>query len=436
MPGSLGLQSEFYQSALAAVYHGDGLWGDATFDLYARTLPPGHGYLVAAGLDPVLSWLQSWTFSESDVAFLRESPYFARVDGSFFEHLRRLRFEGDVWAVPEGTVVFPGEPILRVTAPLIACTLIETHLIQVISASTRVATRAARMVDAAGDAHVVDFGSRRSPGPEAALMAARSAYIGGVSATTNALATARYGITPMGTVSDTFLAAYGDDRLAIDAYRLHFPDLSHLPLPEDDPVSGLARFLPFKDEIHTVRVDSDHLLDHSRRVRAWLDGHGMKHVRILGSAHLDELRIHALVHAGAPIQLYAVGRQLAAGADVDMRMAFRIAERMNGPTAVPVHHAGAAPYPGRKQIMRFPDGDQLCLESEVWAAERIGGVPLLQEVLRGGDRTDPAPELHDARKRRERQVAALPARVRHLFEPPPYPVTVSDGLAQIAASPR
>lgn len=436
MPGSLGLQAEFYQCALAAVYHGDGLWGDATFDLYARGLPPGWGYLVAAGLDPLQSWLQSWRFSDDDIAFLRDNPYFARVDPSFFEQLKRTTFEGDMWAVPEGTVVFPGEPILRITAPLIVCTLIETRAIQLISAATGVATRAARMVDAANGAHVVDFGSRRSPGPEAALMAARSAYVGGVSATTNALASARYGITPMGTLSDTFLAAYGDDRLAIDAYRLHFPDLCHLTLPDDDPIEGLRRYLPFRDEIHTVRVDTDHLLEQSRRVRQWLDANDMKHVRILGSAHLDELRIHALARAGAPIQLYAIGRALAAGADVDMRMAFRIAERSNGPTSVPVRHAGAAPYPGRKQIMRFDTGDQLCLEHEVWAAERIGGVPLLQHVLREGDRLTASPPLHDARQRRARQVSALPDRVRHLYEPEIWPVSISDGLAQLAIGGR
>lgn len=433
MPGSLGLQSEFYQAALAAVYQGDGLWGDATFDLYARTLPPGFGYLVNAGLDMLLTWLQSWHFSDEDVAWFRENPYFARVDPSFYEHLRRLRFEGDVWAMPEGTVVFPGEPIVRVTAPLIVCTLIETRMIQMISACTGVASRAARMVDAANGAHIVDFGSRRSPGPEAALMAARAGYIGGVAATTNTLAAARYGITPMGTLSDTFLAAYGDDRTAVEAYRLHFPDLCHLPLPEGEPIDALARYLPFKDEIHTLRIDSDNLLEQSRRVRAWLDRNGMSHVRILGSSHLDELRISALARAHAPIQLYAVGRQLAAGADTEMRMAFRIAEQAHGPTPRPVRHHGAAPHPGRKQVMRFPDGDQLCLEAEVWAAERMGGVPLLQEVLRGGDRLMPAPPLHEARKRREVQVHAMPARVRHFYEPVVWPVTVSDGLAQLGA---
>lgn len=425
------MQAEFYQCVLAAVYHGDGLWGEATFDVYARMTPPGWGYLVAAGLDIVLTHLQTLAFSDEDITWLKRSPYFSKVDPSFFEHLRRMRFEGDVWAVPEGTVLFPQEPMLRIRAPLIVGTLIETRVLQILNSCTGIATRAARMVEAAGGAPVVDFGSRRAPGPEAALLQARAAYIGGVSATTNALATARYGITPMGTLSQTFLAAYGDDRLAIEAYRMHFPDLCHLPLPEDDPVEGLRRYLPFKDEIHTIRVDDEDLLPKAQRVRAWLDAHDMQHVRILGSGHLDELRIRALVAAGAPIGVWAVGRALATGADQDMRMAFRIAERHTGTSGWPVTHPGGAPFPGCKQVVRFDTGDLVCLEHEAWAAEQAGGVPLLQPVLRGGDRTGPTPPLHDARARRAMQISALPDELRHLVAPGVWPVTVSDGIQNL-----
>lgn len=431
MPGSLGLQAEFYQCVLASVYHADGLWGDATFDLYARNLPTGWGYLVAAGLDLALTHLQTFRFSDEDIHFLEQNPYFAGVDASFFDLLREMRFEGDVYAVPEGTVVFPMEPILRIRAPLIVCTLIETRLIQILSASTGVATRAARLCEAAGGAAVVDFGARRAPGPEAALIHARAGYIGGVSATTNTLATARYDITPMGTLSHTFLAAYGDDRLAVDAYRLHFPDLGHFPAPDDHPTEGLEPYLAFKDQVRTIRIDHDDLLGRSRAVRAWLDAHGMQHVRVMGSGHLDELRIRNLVASGAPIQIYAVGRALSSGADQDLRMAFRIAERHTGPTAVPVTHRGGAAFPGAKQVVRFSHGDYLCLDLEAEAAIHAGGSPLLVPVLKEGDRLAAAPTLHEARQRRARQVGALPAEVRHPVEPRTWPMTVSDGILAV-----
>lgn len=416
---------------LAAVYHADGLWGDATFDLYARGLPDGHGYLVAAGLGTLLDHLDALAFTEEEVELLRQEPRFAKVAPSFFDALKRFRFRGDVWAVPEGTVVFPGEPIVRVTAPLLACTLLETRAIQLVSAATAIATRAARMVDVAKGHAVLDFGSRRCAGPEAALLAARAAYVGGVSATTNALAALHLGIPPMGTMADTFLAAYGDDRLAFEAFRLHFPGLSHLSLPDDDPVDGVKRFLPFKKEVQTVRIDHEDLDRVSRQVRAALDRNGMQHVRILGSGHLDEARIRKLVDGGAPIQLFAVGRALAAASDQGTRVAFRIAEMMRGTSATPVARAGSAPYPGRKQICRHADRDVLCLEHEAWGQERMGAVSLLRPVVREGMRLAADPPLAQVRQHRATQVAALPSSVRDIERPGAWPVSISDALANL-----
>jgi nicotinate phosphoribosyltransferase len=432
MPGHLALQAEFYQFVLAAVYHADGLWGDATFDLYARGLPEGHGYLVAAGLGPLLDHLEALAFAEEEVEALRRDPRFAKVSPSFFDALRRFRFRGEVWAVPEGTVVLPGEPILRITAPLSACTLLETRAIQILSASTAIASRAARMVDVAGGHGVLDFGSRRCAGPEAALFAARAAYIGGASATTNALASVHLGIPSMGTMADTFLAAYGDDRLAYDAFRLHFPQLCHLSLPDDDPVDGVRRFLPFAKEVQTVRIDHDDLDRMSRLVRAALDRNGMPHVRILGSGHLDEARIRKLVTDGAPIQLFAVGRALAAASDQGTRVAFRIASMQRGATDTPVTREGSAPYPGRKQICRFADHDLLCLEHEAWALEQMGAVSLLRPVMRDGQRLAPDPALAQVRQHRATQVQRLPASVRDIERPTTWPVRISEALAAMA----
>lgn len=425
---TFGTQAEYYQLVLAATYHADGLWSEATFDLYARDLPAKHGYYVAAGLGPLLEQLHQLSFSEDEVARLRADPVFARIEPSFFDALLRFRFEGEVWAVPEGTVMFPHEPMVRITAPLIHCTLIETRVIQILGSSSGIASRVARMVEAAEGRPVLDFGSRRAAGPEAALLASRAAVIGGVSATTNALAAARYGVTAMGTMADTFLAAYGDEKLALAAYRMHFPDLCHLNLPDDDPVGGLARYRPFASEVHTVRVDHPDLDRVSRQVRAALDTLGMKHTRILGSGHLDEHAIRALVRADAPIQLFAVGRALATIEDHSLRMAFRIAERLVGARPTPVRHAGGATWPGRKQVYRAADGDVIGLERERGPT----GTPLLQRVWADGKAVTPLPSPSESRAWRARLVAALPPGVRRLDNPDVWPVTLSDAVAALA----
>ncbi len=425
------MQAEFYQFVVAATYHADGLWGDATFDLYARGLPEDHGYLVAAGLDPLLEQLTALRFSDADIERLRADPHLGRASPAFFEMLRRFRFQGEVWAVPEGTPVFPGEPLLRVTAPIVACTLLETRAIQLVGTATACATRAARLVEAAGGRDVLDFGSRRCPGPEAALAVARAAYIGGVSATSNALASATLGLPAMGTMSDTFLAVYGDDRLAHEAFRANFPALCHFTLPDDAPVEGVRSLARLARSVHTVRIDHPDLAGVARAVRAELDRNGMRHVRILGSGHLDEHSVSRMVSDRAPVDLFAVGRALAAPGDAGIRLAFRIAERLTGPTPEPVVHPGAAGQPGRKQVLRQSDHDILCLEHERGLLAAGTAVELLRPVLQGGQRVAPQPTLAESRELRARAVSSLPASVRALRAPAAWPVRVSPGLAAL-----
>lgn len=429
---AFGALGEFYQLVLAAVYHSDGLWGEATFDLYARAMPGDWGFLVATGVQPLLDELEAMRFSEEDVRRLREEPAFAKVNPSFFDWLRRFSFEGTVLAVPEGTPVFPGEPILRISAPLAVCTLIETRVIQVMSQSTAVSTRAARMVEAAQGRTVFDFGSRRCAGPDAALLAARAAYIGGTAATTNAAAVLRLGIPPMGTMSDTFLAAYGDDRLAFDAFRLHFPGLGHISAPDHNPLEGVAHLSRMATDVLTLRIDHPDLARTARTIRTALDAKKMSHVRILGSGQLDEHRIAKLVAEDAPIALFAVGRHLGGLGDAGMRMAFRIAGRSTGPSVAPVTGAGASPYPGTKQVVRFADHDLICLETEAWPAAMAGGKTLLSPVFADGRRIGGVPSLAEQRSWRAQQVAALPEGVRKLDKPAAWAVRVSDGLSNLA----
>ena len=428
---SAGLVGEFYQLVLAATYHGDGLWGEATFDLYPRALPPGWGYLVSAGLEPALAMLEQFSFTAAEVAALAAMPAFARVPASFFDALGRLRFEGDVFAIPEGTPVFPNEPVMRITAPVWVATLLETRLLQIVGTSISVASRASRLVDAAAGRPVLEFGSRRSAGGESSTLASRAAWIGGVAATTNAYATMELGIPPFGTMSDTFLAAYGSDPLAYDAFRVHFPQLGHFALPDDDPLDGVRRFAPFRDKVVLVRIDHDDLGPISRTVRAALDEAGMKKTKILGSGQLDEAAIERLVRLGAPIDHFAVGRALAATVEPGIKMAFRIAEISRGTAPVPATRAGAARWPGRKQVIRLERHDFVCLESEAGAWSRTGW-PLLQPVLRRGARLASPELLTEARDRRSRMVGALPVGLRAPVATEHREVRISDKLAALA----
>lgn len=429
--GSDGLVGEFYQLVLAAAYHADGLWGRATFDVYARALPDDWGYLLAAGLEPAVHAVERLGFSAREVELVRAHPVFSRVSADFFEGLAELRFDGDLDAVPEGTPVAPGTPILRLTGSLIACTLLETKLLQVLGSSTAVATRASRLVTAGAGAPVYDFGSRRNSSGEGAVLAGRAAYVGGVAATTNSAASLLLGIPAFGTMSDTFLAAYGDDQLAYDAFQLHFPTLGHYALPDDDPVDGVARFGRGRDRVAIVRVDHHDLARTARTVREALDRNGMRSVRILGSGHLDEHRVARLVAGKVPVDCFAVGRALAAGGEPGMRLTFRIAEMQRGSALEPVTRPGSSQWPGRKQVVRLADHDVVCLDAEAALYARAG-TALLQPVLRGGHRVAPPEPLDVARARAAALVGALPEAARRLRGATPLPLRPSDALAALA----
>ncbi len=427
------LSGEFYQYVLAAVYHADGVWGEATFDLYARRLPAGWGYMVAAGLDPLLHALQHFKVGEEEAELLRKNPLFSHIKGSFFDHLKRLRFQGEVWAVPEGSIVFPGEPLLRITAPLTVCTLLETTVIQLISSASLVATRASRITEAAAGKPVIDFGSRRWPDPWAGTLAARAAYLGGMTATSNAYAAVQLGIPVMGSMPDTFLAAYGEDQLAVKAFLHHFPKLCHLTLPQDEVEESIRRFLPFRAQIQSVRVDHRDLAKGATEARTALDRVGLNDVKIMGSGDLEEVAIAKLVAAGVPIDWFAVGKALSEAQDRG-RMAFRIAEMARGPEPVPVTREGSAPYPGIKQIYRFADRDMLGLEEEAWELERRGGLPLLQPVMREGQRLGESVPLAESRAHRQRSLQLLPPEYRSLERPEPWRVGVTDRLAGLVGT--
>ena len=427
--------TELYQLVTAAVYHADGLWGEATFDLYLRELPAHVGYAICAGIDEAVSTVLEARIDDQTIDFLQGLPEFSRVSDIFFDSLRHMRFHGDIWAMPEGTPVFANEPILRITAPLVQCALVESALIQRISFGSSVATRAARLVQAAGGHEVLDFSARRWSCPESARAAARAAYIGGITNTSNVQAAGTHAIAPIGALSGTFLAVYRSERRALEAMRVHFPEGLQLAIGDEDPRQAVARYRDASEIPATLTLGEPRLEQRARLCRQALDANGMDKVRILASGGLDEQRIAQLMKAEVPIDKFAVGTALVSGIrELSARFVFRIAEMTRGVSMEPVVAPGAAVYPGRKQVIRYPHRDVVCLEHEASRLARVGGVALLHHVVDQGERVGAPAPLVVARGLRAAGVEFLPPSSRRLRDPKAFDVNISGGVEALLGS--
>lgn len=431
-PGCTGLVPEYFQLVQAAVYHADGMWGEATFDLYVKEAPLDHGFMVAAGIGPAIQAAMETTFSSDFVTWLRAQPHFARIGARFFDELADLHFEGDILAVPEGTVVFPGEPLLRLSAPLTQAGLFGAGLIQLVSQATGVATRAARLSLAAKGRPVLDFGSRRTTGPLSAWSAARAAWIGGVAGTTNAGAAASLGIPVVGVIGDTLGAAYDSDRAAWSAVLQHAPAALELNRPGTNAEQAAAALSGFGADLRTVRLDDPDLVSASQALRAALDAHGLERTRIMGSGGLDELVLEQALRAGAVLDEIGIGSGLMAGEQP--AVSYRMAELVRGVAPEPVLGAWASPWPGRKQIVRLPDHDVICEEREADIIAAGSGQLLLQPRVLAGEILGHDEPLVAMRARRAEQVDALPLATRRLMAPDPWPVLPSERLVKLRGS--
>lgn len=426
------LVTDLYELTMASAYLAAGLDHDATFELFVRRLPPERRFLVSAGLEEALAGLEELRFEASDIDYLRGLGLFPE---SFVEHLAELRFTGEVWAVPEGEIVFAGEPLLRVTAPLVEAQIVETFLLNRIASHTLVASKAARVALATGDRRFVDFSARRDHGTDAALTAARAAWICGAAGTSLVAAGKRWGIPLSGTMAHSFVMSFDDEADAFRTYARSFPGGVTLLIDTYDTIEGAHRAVEVAREladegiaIDGVRLDSGDLVELSCKVRAILDEAGLEDTRIIASGDLDEHRIAALVADGAAIDAFGVGTQLGTSADAPALSAvYKLVEDTAGPKMKLA--LGKVTLPGRKQVWRFDDRDVLALHDE----DVPGGRPLLRRVMAGGRRLGPPEPLADVRARCLAGLAALPPLLRSL-EPsadPLWPVDTSPGLGAL-----
>jgi nicotinate phosphoribosyltransferase len=434
LSGSAALLTDLYQLNMLAAYLDHGLTETAVFELFVRKLPARRGFLLAAGLEQALDYLEKLAFSPDDIARLRGAGTFPE---RLLECLAALRFTGDVDALPEGTVFFPDEPVLRVTAPLPQAQLVETRLINLVHFETVIASKAARQVLAAGGKPLVDFGLRRAHGAEAGMLAARAAYVAGFAGTATLAAALQYGIPVRGTMAHSFIQAHDDETLAFEHFAHSRPRDLVLLIDTYDTERAAARVVALAPllaaagiAIAGVRLDSGDLGEHARRVRRILDAGGLTRVQIVASGGLDEEELLALREA--PIDSFGVGTSLTTSSDApSLDCAYKLQEYAGRPRRK--RSEGKATWPGRKQVWRFRDGEDRFTRDLVGLdGEHHDGQALLRPAMRGGKRVAPPPSLTQIRAHAADQLARLPEPLRRL-RPFAYPVAIGAGLRSLAA---
>ncbi|MGE5646297.1 MAG: nicotinate phosphoribosyltransferase [Acidobacteriota bacterium] len=390
--GVVGLLTDLYELTMAAGYFTAGLADkSATFELSFRRLPEHRELVLAAGVAQAVEYMLDCRFTAEEVAYVRSLPQFARVPPDFFDQLAAFRFSGDVWAVPEGTPLFAGEPVLTVRGPLWQAQIFETYLLAMISFQTLIATKAARIVAAAGGRAVIEFGTRRAHSPEAGTLGGRAAYIGGCIGTSNTLTGFRYGIPVYGTAAHSWVLAFPDE-LAADRelQKLFGPSTIYL-IDTNDTIEGARKAASLGKPLWGVRLDSGDLAALSGEVRRILDDAGLREAKIIASGDLDEYKIRDLVAAGAPIDAFGVGTELATSADAPTIGAiYKLVEIDGRYTAK--FSTGKITLPGAKQIFRRQDRDLIALDTE-----RLEGEPLMRRVVDSGKLVAPLPDAHAAR---------------------------------------
>jgi nicotinate phosphoribosyltransferase len=435
-----GLLTDLYELAMAAAYVETGFEASATFELIVRSLPARRNFLIVAGLDQALDFLENLSFTGEEIEYLRGVPVFHHIDNRFFEYLAGFRFRGEVWAMPEGTAFFPGEPILRVTAPIGEAQIAETALLALINFQTMIASKAARVVTAAAGRRVVEFGSRRAHGIESGILAARASYLAGCNGTSNSYAGFRFGIPIFGTQAHSWIMAHEHEDEAFQKFVEVFHGETTLLVDTYDVRAAIERLIAIGCKPRGVRLDSGDLIADSIWARQKLDAAGWSDVGVFASGDLDEDRIASLLAAGAEIEAFGVGTSLSTSSDAPaLGVVYKLVEiERKAELRFPAKFSESKlTYPGRKQVLRSTDasgtlsGDLIALESEAVECAPAAR-PLLRPMMREGKRLAIVPRgkegLAEARERCARELRSLTPALLSLGPAEPYPVRYSAKL--------
>ena len=412
----LSLNTDLYELTMAAGYFAAGRTSNrATFELSFRRLPESRRYIVAAGLAQAVEYLQNLKFTAEEIAYLRGLPQFRQTPAAFFESLEELRFTGDVFGVPEGTPVFPNEPILIVRAPVIEAQLAETYLLAMIGFQSMIATKAARIVRASLGRAVVEFGTRRAHSPEAGVLAGRAAYVGGCVGTSNTETGFRYGVPVFGTSAHSWVMTFPHELEAFERLQQLLGERTVYLIDSYDTLEGARRAASLGKPLWGVRLDSGNLAALVPAVRQILDNAGLTDAKIMVTGDMNEHRIHELLAARIPIDMFGAGTDLAASADSPtLGVIYKMVE-IEDATGIryPVKLSQEKhTLPGAKQIFRFPDHDVIGRASECQAE----ATALVRPIMIRGQLVEPLPTVHQAREHAAESLAKLPAPCLALYE--------------------
>ena len=429
------LLTDLYELTMAAGYFEAGKADEwATFEYTVRRLPAQRNFLLAAGLPQVVDYLLNLSFTAEEIDYVRRLPQFRNASPAFFEYLRGFRFTGDVFAAPEGTPLFPGEPFLTIRAPIMEAQIPETYVLAAIAFPTSIASKAARCVAAAGGRPVVEFGTRRAHTPEAGVLGARAAYIGGCAGTSNTLAGMRYGIPAMGTSAHSWVMSFPSELESFRQLQRLMGDATVQLLDTYDTLAGARHAVEAGRPLWGVRIDSGDFLSLSRQVRSVLDQGGLHDAKIMVSGDLDEYRIRELVGAGAPVDSFGVGTQLATSADApSLSATYKMVELdIGGIKRFTAKYSEDKPSrPGAKQVFRDVVRDVVARSGECGRGEA-----LLRPVILKGQLVEPLPGVEEARRRAAELLEKLPPALRQLEVGEPWPVIFSRELRELCDQTR
>ena len=426
-----GILTDLYELTMAAGYFEAGKSSQrATFELSIRRLPSHRNFIIATGLQQCVAYLLGLRFTAEEIEYLRGLAQFAGVSAAFFDYLRDFRFTGDLFSVPEGTPLFAGEPMMTVRAPLIEAQIPETYLLSSITFQSLIATKAARMVEVSGNRDVVEFGTRRAHTPEAGVLGARAAYIGGCAGTSNTLAGMNFGIPVFGTAAHSWVLSFCSEQESFRQLQKLLGTQTVQLIDTYDTIAGARRAAELGPPLWGVRLDSGNIVELSRQVRAILDGAGLHESKIMATGDLDEYKIREIVGAGAPVDAFGVGTELATSADApSMGTVYKLVELdIPGIKRFTAKFSeDKATVPGAKQLFRLPDRDILGRSGECCS----GSEALLRPVILNGSLVEDLPDVKAAQARARECVKKLSPALRSLEPAEPHPVEYSKDLAAL-----
>jgi len=435
-PGRSALLTDLYELTMLDVYHAHGMSACAVFEFFVRRLPAHRNYLVAAGLEQTLDFLAGLGFTGAEIDWLASTGQYR---DEFLDYLSTMRFRGDVHAMPEGTVFFANEPIVRVTAAMPEAQLVESRVVNLLQFQTLIASKAARCVLAAPQGLLVDFGLRRAHGAEAGLLAARASYLAGFAGTATVLASQRFDIPCFGTMAHSFVQAHDSEEQAFARFARSRRTNVVLLIDTYDTLAGAARVVALAPvlaaegiTIAGVRLDSGDLGTLSRQVRSVLDRGGCGDVEIFASGGLDEYEVGELASTGAPIDGFGIGTSLDVSADSPyLDCVYKLQEYAGAPRRK--RSTAKATWPGRKQVYRAFDGGGLMRGDVVTLEDDVhDGAALIEHVMHEGHRLGTPPGLGEIRERTAKSLRSLPGALRATGDAPAYPVSIAPALRSLA----